>query len=126
MHEAAGRIATVDGCSEEGAASTVALPRRAQPACAYVVTSDPIDGPRFCDARATRGSAYCAEHRARCGADPNSVEGARLARELERAAADAVAPPGFAPIPVPETQDDDEARDIEACLDIAPEPNELD
>ena len=93
--------------------------------CSYVIDAKAPDGPRFCDAAAIRGSAYCARHRALCGAAPDTPEGATLARELEREADTVLTPPHdlarleFTPLLEP--QDEDEPAEIAGLVDAVPE-----
>ena len=93
--------------------------------CSYVIDAEAPDGPRFCDAAATRGSAYCARHRALCGVDPDTPQGATLARELERAADIAAPPPPdlarLECTPLLEPQDEDDPAEIAGLVDAAPE-----
>jgi hypothetical protein len=51
-----------------------------------------VPGRRFCGAPTTRGSAYCARHRALCTVAPGSPEGRRILDDLD-AAARVVPPP---------------------------------
>jgi len=54
--------------------------------CGYVVTAEWRAGAaRFCDARAVRGSSYCAEHRALCQVKPGSAAAARIVAAQARA-----------------------------------------
>jgi len=77
-----------------------------------------------CPAPALPGSAYCAKHRRICTVDPQSGDGARAIRALEREAqTPSAVPPEFFHLIgqfVPELDSDDEPRDIAACIDIVP------
>jgi hypothetical protein len=98
--------------------------RRDGDGCCFVL-SGAGEAPRFCDAPAAPGSAYCARHRAVCSVPPRSATGRRLLRRLRRDAGDVAGPPPelafLASVAVPEPDCGDEAEDLVACLDVAPD-----
>ncbi|MGH6980314.1 MAG: hypothetical protein ACREFC_03830 [Stellaceae bacterium] len=94
------------------------MPDRHAPCCRF------LSAAGTCALPALPGSAYCATHRLLCVIDPETGDGARAIRALEREARDPSAvPPEFAHLlgqRLPELEADDEPRDIAGCLDIAP------
>ncbi|MGH7075446.1 MAG: hypothetical protein ACREFD_14750 [Stellaceae bacterium] len=91
--------------------------------CGFVGPDSRPGAPRFCDAPALPGSAYCATHHARCAVAPESAAGARTIRRLQRAAAGRDGPPRdlahLASVAVAELDSADAPADIAACLDVA-------
>jgi hypothetical protein len=107
-------------------ATSACLNRRPAP-CSFVISGDDaLPGvPRFCDAPALPGSAYCAEHHARCAVRPDSAAGRRAIRRLKHAAGQAADPPRdlahLASVEVAELDSGDDPAEIAACLYTVPE-----
>jgi len=93
--------------------------------CGYVFgAADERGRDRFCNAPAMVGSSYCARHRARCTADPQSPKGRAIAVALRWHAEHAPGPPSqcthLDAAILPEPMLPEEPRDLLALLDYPP------
>jgi hypothetical protein len=115
--------ATASVTDESDVLDGIADERPGRERCGYVMAAQWRygAGDPFCNAPAVRGSSYCAEHRALCEVDPETIEGQLLAGD-QAAAAHAVLPDEFPSLTAPEALPDVEPDEGLAAIDVPPAP----